>query len=98
MAPVLEFWHKGISVWCVWAGGDSLFCVGVCCKLLTSQVLFRGSERMDVMDNEIRVIVRGVVHILPAVTICSVFITAECITADTNTFNNRMNVYCNYLN
>jgi hypothetical protein len=56
----------------------------------------RGSERMDIMDHEISVIVR-VVHNLPFVTICSVFITAKCIMADTNTFNNRNKVYCNYL-
>jgi len=53
-------------------------------------------ERMDIMDHEIRVIVR-VAHSLSAVTICSVFITAKCIVADTNSFNNRINVYCNYL-
>jgi len=73
-----------------------LLCVGMCCKLLTSQVLFMVLERMDIMDHEIRVIVR-VVHRLAAVTICSVFVTAKCIVADANTFNNRINVYFNYL-
>jgi len=53
-------------------------------------------ERMDIMDHEIRVIVR-VIHNVPAVTICSVFITAKCIVADANTINKRINVYCNNL-
>ena len=54
------------------------------------------SERMDIMDHEISVIV-SVVHNLPSVTICNVFVTAKCIMAGTNTFNNKINVYCNYL-
>ena len=56
----------------------------------------KGSERMDITGHEIRIIVR-VVHNLPAVTICSVFITAECIMTNINIFNNRNKVYCNYL-